>query len=216
MVRHKRAGFVIFGKTSTPELASNVSTEPVLFGPTRNPWDTTRVAGGSSGGAAAAVAARMLPLAHATDGGGSIRIPASCCGVFGFKPSRGRNPEGPWYHGPLLGVEHGVSITVRDSAALLDATHGAIIGDPYWAPPPTGAYLDEVGRVTGTAADRLLVRGSLRGPGGLRVLRRPPGRDAPVRGARPSRRGSGARVRRQGPRRRRPADHRGRGHGRGA
>jgi amidase len=144
VVRHKQAGFVIFGKTNTPELASNVSTEPVLFGPTLNPWNRERIAGGSSGGAAAAVAAGIVPLAHATDGGGSIRIPASCCGVFGFKPTRGRNPAGPNYQNALLNAEHGISRTVRDSAALLDATAGARIGDPFWAPPQTGPYQDEV------------------------------------------------------------------------
>ena len=144
VARHKAAGLVIFGKTNVPELGSNVSTEPVLFGPTRNPWDHHRIAGGSSGGSAAAVAAGMVPLAHATDGGGSIRIPASCCGLFGLKPTRGRNPAGPGYHGAFLGVEHCVSRTVRDSAALLDVTAGARTGDAYWAPPPERAYLEEV------------------------------------------------------------------------
>lgn len=148
VVRLKAAGFVIFGKTNTPEFGGNVSTEPVLFGPTRNPWDRTRIAGGSSGGAAAAVAARMVPAAHASDGGGSIRIPAACCGVFGFKPTRGRNPAGPFlgeaWNG--LSVEHAITRTVRDSAAILDATAGPGAGDPYWAPPPRGAYLAEAER----------------------------------------------------------------------
>ena len=143
VVRYKSAGLVIFGKTNVPELASNVSAEPVLFGPTRNPWDHSRIAGGSSGGSAAAVAAGMVPLAHATDGGGSIRIPASCCGLFGLKPTRGRNPAGPSYRGAFLGVEHCVSRTVRDSAALLDATAGARTGDTYWAPPPERSYVEE-------------------------------------------------------------------------
>src|SRR5215468_9833619 len=145
--RYRRAGFVIFGKTNTPELGMNVSTEPALFGATRNPWNIERTTGGSSGGAAAAVAAGMVPLAHASDSGGSTRIPASCCGLFGLKPSRGRNPFGPDYgegwHG--IAVEHCVSRSVRDSAALLDAVAGADLGAPYAAPPRERAYLEEVG-----------------------------------------------------------------------
>ncbi|MDH3236130.1 MAG: amidase family protein [Alphaproteobacteria bacterium] len=123
------------------------TTEPELFGPTRNPWDTTRTPGGSSGGAAAAVAAGLVPAAHANDGGGSIRIPASCCGIFGLKPSRGRNSQGPHY-GDIAGgivAEHVVTRTVRDSAALLDATAGPMPGDPYWAAPPERPFAAEVG-----------------------------------------------------------------------
>ena len=150
-VRLKRAGLVIFGKTNTPELGLSASTEPRLFGPTRNPWNPGRSAGGSSGGAAAAVASGMLPMAHATDGGGSIRIPASCCGLFGLKPTRARNPMGPdqgeGWSGASVG--HAVTRSVRDSAALLDATSGPDVGDPYWAPPPTGPFLAEVGRDPG-------------------------------------------------------------------
>ncbi len=149
--RLKRAGLVIFAKTNTPEMGLAPSTEPRLFGPTRNPWNRAHSAGGSSGGAAAAVAAGMLPMAHATDGGGSIRIPASCCGLFGLKPTRARNPMGPdageGWGGASVG--HAVTRTVRDSAALLDATSGPDVGDPYWAPPPAGPFLDEVGRPPG-------------------------------------------------------------------
>ena len=149
--RLKRAGLVIVGKTNTPEMGLAPSTEPRLFGPTRNPWNLDFSAGGSSGGAAAAVAAGMLPMAHATDGGGSIRIPASCCGLFGLKPTRARNPMGPdqgeGWGGASVG--HAVTRTVRDSAALLDATAGPDLGDPYWAPPPAGPFLAEVGREPG-------------------------------------------------------------------
>ena len=149
--RLKRAGLVILGKTNTPELGLSASTEPRLFGPTRNPWNLAFSAGGSSGGAAAAVAAGMLPMAHATDGGGSIRIPASCCGLFGLKPTRARNPMGPdqgeGWGGASVG--HAVTRTVRDSAALLDATAGPDVGDPYWAPSTAGPFLAEVGRDPG-------------------------------------------------------------------
>lgn len=144
--RYKRAGLVIFGKTNTPEFGGNVSTEPVLFGPTRNPWSLEHIAGGSSGGSAAAVAASMVPAAHASDGGGSIRIPASCCGLFGLKPTRGRNPAGPDFGEAWngLSVEHAITRTVRDSAALLDVSAGPDVGDPYWAPPQARPYVEEV------------------------------------------------------------------------
>jgi amidase len=146
--RLKRAGLVVVGKSNTPEMGLCPSTEPRLFGATRNPWKLDHSAGGSSGGAAAAVAAGMLPMAHATDGGGSIRIPASCCGLFGLKPTRARNPMGPdageGWGGASVG--HAVTWSVRDSAALLDATSGPDVGDPYWAPPPAGSFLGEVGR----------------------------------------------------------------------
>jgi amidase len=145
--RYQAAGLVVIARTATPELGLNATTEPALHGPTRNPWDTTRVAGGSSGGAAAAVASRMLPAAHATDGGGSIRIPASCCGLFGLKPTRARNPSGPLVGEGWSGMSagHAVTISVRDSAALLDATHGPAPGDPYPAPPVARPFLQEVG-----------------------------------------------------------------------
>ena len=149
--RLKRAGLVIFGKTNTPELGFCPSTEPRLFGATRNPWNLAHSAGGSSGGAAAAVASGMLPMAHASDGGGSIRVPASCCGLFGLKPTRARNPLGPERGEDWGGAStaHAITRTVRDSAALLDATSGPDIGDPYWAPPPAGPFLQEVGRPPG-------------------------------------------------------------------
>ncbi len=146
--RYKAAGLIPLGRTNTPEFGLNASTEPVLFGPTRNPWDTERSPGGSSGGSAAAVAAGFVPLAHASDGGGSIRIPASCCGLFGLKTTRARNTMAPYLGESLAGcaVEHVVSRSVRDSAAALDATAGPATGDPNIAPPPVRPFLDEVGR----------------------------------------------------------------------
>ncbi len=146
--RAKAAGLTIFGKTASPEFGLTTTTESELWGATRNPWNLERIAGGSSGGAAAAVAARILPMAHASDGGGSIRIPASCCGLFGLKPSRGRVPYGPGagigWNG--LSTQHAVTISVRDSAALLDALAGPEIGDSVTPPAPTGPYLDAAGR----------------------------------------------------------------------
>jgi amidase len=149
--RLKQAGLIVVGKTNTPELGILPTTEPRLFGPTHNPWSLGRTPGGSSGGSAAAVAAGLVAMAHANDGGGSIRIPASCCGLFGLKPTRGRNPLGPQY-GDILGgliVEHVLTRSVRDSAALLDATAGPDLGDPYNAPPPARPFLEEVTRPPG-------------------------------------------------------------------
>ncbi|TAJ97752.1 MAG: amidase [Reyranella sp.] len=149
--RYLAAGLTIFGKSATPEFGQMVTTECRLHGPTRNPWNLDHSPGGSSGGAAAAVAARILPVAHATDGGGSIRVPASACGVFGLKPTRARNPVGPdkaegW---GSFSCGHVVSISVRDSAAMLDATHGAEPTSPYYAPQPERPFLEEVGRDPG-------------------------------------------------------------------
>lgn len=144
--RLRASGLVILGKTNTSELGLTPTTEPVLFGQTRNPWNREQSPGGSSGGSAAAVAARMVPFAHATDGGGSIRIPASCCGLFGMKPTRGRVSMAPL--GETLagaGVQHAVTRSVRDSAALLDVIAGPVSGDPYAVPPPGRPYRDEVG-----------------------------------------------------------------------
>lgn len=151
VLRYKQAGLVIFGKTNTPEFACCPSTEGMLFGPTRNPWNLSLSAGGSSGGAAAAVAAGIVPAAHGSDGGGSIRIPAACCGLFGFKPSRGLNPSGPDYGEAWNGVsqEHVITRSVRDSAGLLDATAGPAPGDPYFGPPLERTLLDEVSRSPG-------------------------------------------------------------------
>ncbi len=146
-----RAGLAIFGKSSSPEFGLMPTTEPRLHGPTRNPWNPAHSAGGSSGGAAAAVAARILPMAHASDGGGSIRIPASACGIFGLKPTRARNPVGPdrgqGWGGFSCG--HVVSISVRDSAVMLDALCGPEPTSPYHAPPPERPFAEEVRREPG-------------------------------------------------------------------
>ena len=142
------SGLVIFGKTNSPEFGLTVTTEPVLFGPTRNPWNLNHSAGGSSGGAAAAVAAGIIPMAQATDGGGSIRIPASCCGLVGLKPTRARTPKGPKVFEGWAGqsIAHCVSISVRDSALLLDATSGPEIGSPYYAPYQRDSFLSSLGK----------------------------------------------------------------------
>jgi amidase len=145
--RFRAAGFVLFGKTNLPELATSVTTEPLAYGATRNPWDTSRSPGGSSGGAGAAVASGMVPVAHGNDMGGSIRVPASACGVVGLKPTRARSTLAPdlgEFWGPLT-HEHVLTRTVRDSAGVLDAIAGPAPGDPYTAPPPARPYRDEVG-----------------------------------------------------------------------
>jgi len=146
VTRYKQAGLVIFGKTNTPELGLTTTTESVLFGETRNPWNPVKTSGGSSGGSAVVVASRILPMAHASDGGGSIRIPASCCGVFGFKPTRGRVPLGPMQFEGWNGLahQHALTISVRDSAALLDATAGRELGSLYFAPKPARPFLSEL------------------------------------------------------------------------
>src|SRR3954453_14404796 len=149
--RFLETGVAIFGKSSSPEFGLMPTTETRLFGPTRNPWNLGHSSGGSSGGAGAAVAARILPVAHASDGGGSIRIPASASGVFGLKPSRARNPLGPdrgeGWGGFSCG--HVLSISVRDSAAMLDAIQGPEPSRPYVAPPPDRPFAQEVGRDPG-------------------------------------------------------------------
>jgi amidase len=144
--RYKRCGLVIFGKTNTPEMGLAASTETALHGITRNPWNLMRTPGGSSGGAGAAVASGIVPAAQGSDGGGSIRIPASCCGLFGLKPTRGRVPAGPTVGEGWGGMSaaHVLTRSVRDSAALLDATQGAAPGDPYSAPPVLRPYLREL------------------------------------------------------------------------
>lgn len=149
--RYRKAGVIVVGKTNTPELGLTPYTEPELFGPARNPWDPARTTGGSSGGSAAAVASGMVPWAGGGDGGGSIRIPASCCGIFGLKPTRGRTPVGPVAGELWQGatIEHCLTRSVRDSAAMLDATSGPEVGAPYYAPPTLRPFLDEVGAPPG-------------------------------------------------------------------
>lgn len=144
----KQAGFVILGKTNTPEFGLLNITEPPAYGPCRNPWDTERSPGGSSGGAASGLAAGLMPVAHGSDAGGSIRVPSSVCGLYGIKPSRGRVSASPraqsitWQGGPI-------ARTVADAAAFLDAISGYTTGDAWWAPPPERPFLDEVGRDPG-------------------------------------------------------------------
>ncbi|WP_078910555.1 amidase [Streptomyces sp. NRRL S-87] len=149
--RLRAAGLVLLGKTSTSEFGMSPTCESALYGATRNPWDPARTTGGSSGGSAAAVAARMVPAAHGNDVGGSIRFPASCCGVFGLKPTRGRVPLGPEYGDAFGGwaVEHALTRSVRDSAGLLDAVAGPALGDPYPAPATAGTFAEQVERDPG-------------------------------------------------------------------
>ncbi len=149
--RYQRAGLVIFGKTHSPEFGGSPSSESTLFGATHNPWNLEHSAGGSSGGTAAAIAAGIVPAGHGSDGGGSIRIPASCCGLFGMKTTRGRVPLGPPDYETRTGlaVAHAISRSVRDNAALLDISQGADFGDPVLAPEPVGSYLKEVGAPVG-------------------------------------------------------------------
>jgi amidase len=151
VARLRAAGLVVLGMTNTPELGKNGTTEPVVHGPTHNPWRRGFSAGGSSGGSAAAVAAGMVPVAHGNDGGGSIRIPAAACGLFGLKPSRGRVPNTPTLDAFAypMGCTHALTRSVRDSAALLDVVAGAAVGDPFAAPAPTRPFVDEVGAPPG-------------------------------------------------------------------
>lgn len=173
------AGFVVVGKTNTPEFGLVPTTEPLAYGPSRNPWDTTRSTGGSSGGSAAAVASGMVPVGHAGDGGGSIRIPASECGLVGLKPSRGRVSMGPGEGEPWAGLVARLAVTrsVRDTAAVLDAVSGPMPGDPTVAPPPARPYTDEVGADPG----RLRIGFQLAVPNGSAVLQ--PEVEAGVRAA---------------------------------
>ncbi len=149
--RFRAAGTVLFGKTNTPEYGITGTTESRLLGPCRNPWDPNRISGGSSGGAASAVGAGILPLAHASDGLGSIRIPAACCGLVGMKITRDRNPQGPEDYDRAIGfsVDHVVSRTVRDSAAMLDATGYPEPASPYAPPPKTRPYMEEITKSPG-------------------------------------------------------------------
>lgn len=151
VARYRAAGLVTFGKSASPEFGRTATTESTLHGITRNPWNTAYSSGGSSGGASAAVAAGILPAAHATDGGGSIRIPAALCGLFGLKPTRLRTPNGPgrtegWGG---LSVAHAVTRSVRDSALILDLSQGPEPGAAYWPPPPAAPYLEEIRREPG-------------------------------------------------------------------
>ena len=158
--KFRAAGFIVVGRTNVPELGPLPTTEPEAYGPTRNPWDTTRSPGGSSGGSAAAVAAGMVAAAHGNDGGGSIRIPASACGLVGLKPSRGRVSLGPDLGESWAGavIEHVLTRSVRDSAAILDAVAGLMPGDPYVAPPPLRPFREEVGVNPGRLRIGLLLR----------------------------------------------------------
>lgn len=151
VTRYREAGLIPVAKTNAPEFGLLPTTEPLAYGPTRSPWNLDHSVGGSSGGSAACVAAGIVPIGHANDGGGSIRIPASCCGLVGLKPTRARNPLGPVI-GEIMGglvAEHVVTRTVRDSAAVLDCTAGPESGDPYFAPPIERPYLEEVDRDPG-------------------------------------------------------------------
>ena len=176
VTRLKQAGLVIYGRTNTCEFGLSLTCEPQLYGPSRNPWDTTRPPSGSSGGAAAAVAARILPMADASDGFGSIRAPAAACGLIGLRPTRARNTMAPFLGEGMggLSIEHAVTLSVRDCAALLDATSGPGPGDPYVAPPPARPYLAEVGADPGwlrIAATRIAPNGAPVAADYLRVLR---------------------------------------------
>ncbi|HEX4681836.1 MAG TPA: amidase [Gemmatimonadaceae bacterium] len=165
--RLKAAGLVIFGRTNTCEAGMSLTCEPQLYGPTRSPWNLDRISAGSSGGAAAAVGARMLPMAHASDGFGSIRAPAACCGLVGLKPTRGRNTMAPYTGEGLAGcsTEHALTLSIRDTATLLDATRGIGPGDPYTAPPAKHAFASAVGAEPG----RMRIAFTTKTPNGVPV-----------------------------------------------
>ena len=165
--RLRRAGFVAIGRTNTPEWGSTITTEPLAYGPTRNPWNTDHSTGGSSGGSAAAVAARIVAAGHASDGGGSIRIPASECGLVGLKPSRGRVSKGPDVGESWMGstTDGAVTRTVRDAALMLDVMAGYEPGDPYTAPPFVRPLVDEVGADPGPLRIGVLDHPLLGAPG---------------------------------------------------
>ncbi len=167
VTRIKRAGLIVVGKTNVPEFGLMAVTEPEAFGPSKNPWNPLHTPGGSSGGSAAAVASRIVPMASANDGGGSIRIPASWCGIFGLKPTRGRTPQGPYLAEVWDGAvaDLAVSISVRDSAAFLDAVQGPEAGAPYAIAPPQRPYLEEINREPGA----LRIAFSTRSPLGAKV-----------------------------------------------
>lgn len=175
VARYKAAGLLIVGQTNVPEFGASPDTRSPLHGATRNPWDLARSPGGSSGGSAAAVAARYVPAAHGSDGGGSIRIPAAMCGLFGLKPTRARTPKGPrvaegWFG---MSVDHVLTRTVRDSAALLDIAAGPDPGAPYFPPPPPRPFLEETGRPPGTlriAVSTGAMLGSKLAPEGVRAV----------------------------------------------
>ncbi|MCA0921274.1 amidase [Pseudooceanicola nanhaiensis] len=164
--RYREAGLVFIGRTNTPELALSFTSEPALHGPACNPWDLTRTPGGSSGGSAALVAAGVVPLAQSSDGAGSTRVPSAHCGVFGFKPSRIRNPVGPATAEGIAGMStpHAISRTVRDNARLLDVSSGPDVGDPYAAPAPLRPYAQEVGRDPGKLRIGLVTEGPAGAP----------------------------------------------------
>lgn len=171
--RYLDAGLVVFGKTNTPEWGNHCTTEPSLHGPTVNPWGPGITPGGSSGGSAAAVAAGIVPAASGGDGTGSIRVPASCCGLVGLKPRRGRTSFAPGAGHGLEGLvnEHALTRTVRDSAALLDVVAGAAPGDPYSAPPPTRTYLSAIAEAP--AAQRILTTTVVHSPVPRPICRSP-------------------------------------------
>jgi amidase len=160
--RMREAGFIVLGKTNTPEFGTTPWTEPQAYGPSRNPWDLERTPGGSSGGAAAAVAAGMCAVAQGSDGGGSIRIPSSCCGVYGIKPSRGRVSPAP-NPASLLSQNGPIARTVADAAALLDVLAGDETGDAWWAPPPARPFVEEASREPG----RLRIAWTVTNPGSV-------------------------------------------------